>query len=193
LRPAAAKRAAFLNGGAQYLARLRKDASPVASTKSDADGKFVVQIPNSSRFAIAASAQRETPETGELYSWLVRAEPQGNLTNENLTATDDQSSFLKRKRDDPLADPSMSEAALSAMLNKIKTDYTDVIQAIADARAGKFKARVVTTRARLQTPRGEIIVDPGTVLQVISIDGDGLVGIWNRDNPPFSDRDKKLR
>jgi hypothetical protein len=82
----------------------------------------------------------------------------------------------------------MSEATLSAMLNKIKTDYADVIQAIADARAGKFNAAtqaipraaataheaVVTTRARLQTPRGEIIVDPGTVLQVISMDGDSL-------------------
>jgi hypothetical protein len=33
---------------------------------------------------------------------------------------------------------------------------------------------VVTTRAPLETPRGEIIVDPGTVLQVISIDGDTL-------------------
>jgi hypothetical protein len=174
LQLAAAKRNAFLNGGAKYFARLRKDARPVASTKSDADGKFVVPIPDSGRFAIAASAQRETPNTVELYSWLVRAEPQVNLTNENLTETDDQSSFLKRKRDDPLADPSMSEASLSAMLNKIKTDYADVIQAIADARAGKFKARVVTTRTRLQTPRGEIIVDPGTVLQVISIDGDSL-------------------
>jgi len=61
-----------------------------ATTKTDADGRFGIQLPSRDRVALAAKAQRQTPGGPEDYYWVVwarpgdRAEDRVFLSNDNL-------------------------------------------------------------------------------------------------------------
>jgi hypothetical protein len=66
---------------------------PVKSTKTDADGKFRIEVPRFGHFALAAVASRRVsggPYGGEKYYWLVEISPQIEssrgvmLSNDNL-------------------------------------------------------------------------------------------------------------
>src|SRR5262252_3498820 len=79
-------RADYLNSGALYFKNLPP---PIASVKTDADGKFKLELPSSTdQVIVVASARRRVP-TGERanYFWAVKVTPPATVTlsNDNLT------------------------------------------------------------------------------------------------------------
>jgi hypothetical protein len=83
--------------GGFYLALLQ---SPIRTAETDADGKFVIEVPKTGPFVIAAQAQRRTLETTERYYWLQPVSLEGqqqltqNLSNNDLTSTTGSSSLI---------------------------------------------------------------------------------------------------
>ena len=73
---------------------------PIQKTETDADGKFVIQVPQSGRFVIAAQAKRSVGDDTEHYYWLQPVSLNGqqqltqNLSNNNLTSTTGISSLI---------------------------------------------------------------------------------------------------
>jgi hypothetical protein len=63
---------------------------PVLSAKTDADGKFQIQVPRSGSYALAASATRHVGDKVEKYYWLLQIDTHGEssqkvmLSNDNL-------------------------------------------------------------------------------------------------------------
>jgi hypothetical protein len=76
---------------------------PIQRVETDADGKFVIQIPESGRFVIAAQAKRSVGDSTERYYWLQPISLEGqqqltqNLSNNNLTSTTGTSSLIHTK------------------------------------------------------------------------------------------------
>jgi hypothetical protein len=74
--------------------------SPIQRVETDADGKFVIQVPQSGRFVIAAQAERSVGDNTERYYWLQPVSLDGqqqltqNLSNNNLTSTTGTSSLI---------------------------------------------------------------------------------------------------
>jgi hypothetical protein len=64
--------------------------SPVAITKTDPEGKFVLAVPETGTWVLKAKASRSAGDTTEYYSWLVKVEVKGGdatsvmLANDNL-------------------------------------------------------------------------------------------------------------
>ena len=64
--------------------------TPIALAKTDADGKFLFQLPTKGEFFLVAQAQREVSDKTEEYFWLVRVHSDGKsemqvmLSNDNL-------------------------------------------------------------------------------------------------------------
>ena len=62
----------------------------VRSTKTDADGKFQIQVPHSGSYALAAVASRHVGDSVEAYHWLLQIDTVGGsprkimLSNDNL-------------------------------------------------------------------------------------------------------------
>jgi hypothetical protein len=96
----------FYYSGSFYFSYLR---SPIQTVETDADGKFIMNVPKQGSFVIAAKAQRYVGktyvgETGtditEHYYWIqpvsLEAEQQRvrNLSNNNLTSTSGSSSLI---------------------------------------------------------------------------------------------------
>jgi len=85
------------NSGARYFASLP---SPVASVKTDADGKFSIPLHRSATVVLAASATRRLPDKTENYYWLVTVSLDGQpskrifLSNDNLTTSDSKDSLV---------------------------------------------------------------------------------------------------
>ena len=73
---------------------------PIQRVETDADGKFVIQVPQSGRFVIAAQAERSVGDDTEHYYWLQPVSLNGqqqltqNLSNNNLTSTTGRSSLI---------------------------------------------------------------------------------------------------
>jgi hypothetical protein len=86
--------------GAFYLGFL---GFPIQRAETDADGKFVIQLPERGRFVIAAQAQRSVGGGTEHYYWLQPVSLDGqqqltqNLSNNNLTSTTGTSSLVHTK------------------------------------------------------------------------------------------------
>jgi hypothetical protein len=63
---------------------------PLMSSKTDADGKFSMQIPKKGDFALVATAQRQVADQTEKYYWFIRIHPdkkpamQVMLSNDNF-------------------------------------------------------------------------------------------------------------
>ena len=76
---------------------------PIQRVETDADGKFVIQIPESGGFVIAAQAERNVGDSTERYYWLQPTSLEGqqqltqNLSNNNLTSTTGTSSLIHTK------------------------------------------------------------------------------------------------
>ena len=74
--------------------------SPIQTAETDADGKFVIEIPKAGAFVIAAQARRSIREKTERYYWLQPVSLEGqqqrvqNLSNNNLTSTTGTSSLI---------------------------------------------------------------------------------------------------
>jgi hypothetical protein len=64
--------------------------TPQAVTKTDADGKFSLQLSKKGEFILVAQAQRQVSNNTEKYFWLIRVHPDGKpamqvmLSNDNL-------------------------------------------------------------------------------------------------------------
>jgi len=64
--------------------------APFRTTKTDADGKFQMQVPRSGSYAVAALASREAGPLGETYCWVLLVNPHEKspakimLANDNL-------------------------------------------------------------------------------------------------------------
>jgi hypothetical protein len=80
----------FCYSGGFYFALLQ---SPIRTAETDADGKFVIEVPKAGAFVIAAQAKRSVGDDTEHYYWLQPVSLQGqqqltrNLSNNNLTST----------------------------------------------------------------------------------------------------------
>ncbi len=88
----------FYYSGVFYFGFLQ---SPIRSAETDAEGKFVIEVPQTGRFVIAAQAKRSVGDSTERYYWLqpvslVEGQQQltQNLSNNNLTSTTGTSSLI---------------------------------------------------------------------------------------------------
>ena len=96
----------FYYSGSFYFSYLQ---SPIQTVETDADGKFIMNVPKQGSFVIAAKAQRYVGkryvgETGiditEHYYWIQPVSLEGeaqrlqNLSNNNLTSTEGTSSLI---------------------------------------------------------------------------------------------------
>jgi hypothetical protein len=72
--------------------------TPVASSKTDADGRFELNIPDEGVYVLVASSSRTLYNTTERYFWIVRLNPQdpkATLSNDNLTTSGSADSLIK--------------------------------------------------------------------------------------------------
>lgn len=120
----------FLLGSIPYFKKLNELPRPVASGKTDAEGKFSVTIPDEGEFAIAAHAERRTPTVTEKYFWLVPATDHTDLSNDNLTSATGGASLLHVVGDDNRANESTTEEAIRSQFAEIKNKYADIFPAI---------------------------------------------------------------
>jgi len=73
--------------------------SPIRTAETDADGKFVINVPQKSAFVIAAQAKRSVGSDTEHYFWLQPVSLEGqqltqNLSNNNLTSATETSALI---------------------------------------------------------------------------------------------------
>ena len=91
------KQARIWNSGDQYFKSLP---SPVASVKTDADGKFSIPLDRKSTFALAAYATRRLFDKTENYYWLISVSLDGQLSkriflsNDNLATSESKDSLV---------------------------------------------------------------------------------------------------
>jgi hypothetical protein len=118
-------RADYLNSGAPYFKNLPH---PIASVKTDADGKFKLELPSSTgQVIVTASATRQVP-TGERenYFWAVKVTPPATVTlsNDNLTdsgATDSALQTLPPRTSHPEMEQDTADK-LKDELQKLKSE-----------------------------------------------------------------------
>jgi hypothetical protein len=118
-------RADYLNSGAPYFKNLPH---PIASVKTDGDGRFKIELPSSTgQVIVAASATRQVP-TGESesYFWAVKVMPPATVTlsNDNLAdsgATDSALQTLPLLRSRPELVEQDTADKLKDELQKLKS------------------------------------------------------------------------
>lgn len=77
--------------------------APDVSTKSDADGRFVLELPRGEKFALVAQASRMAGDETEHYFWLVwtpleeTARKNIMLSNDNLSGGDSAGAIIRMK------------------------------------------------------------------------------------------------
>jgi hypothetical protein len=174
LNLAVGRRVSFLLGSAPYFQELNEHHRPVATTKTDADGKFTVTVPSEGEFAIVASSERQTLKDTEYYFWVVPAADHVDLTNDNLTRATTGASLLHVRGGDDNADPTVSKDMLQRKLSDIKTKYADIFAAVRanTPRGTKAPARFVTLTqdVLVQLPSGTVTLPAGTRLEFVSSD-----------------------
>jgi hypothetical protein len=90
----------FYYTGAFYFSLL---INPIQTAETDADGRFVIEVPQQGAFVIGAKAQRSVGDSTEQYYWLQPVSLEGqqkfsqNLSNTNLTSTTGTSSLIHTK------------------------------------------------------------------------------------------------
>jgi hypothetical protein len=88
----------FCYSGGFYFALLQ---SPIRTAETDADGRFLIEVPKTGAFVIAAQAKRSVGDDTEHYYWLQPVSLGGqqkfsqNLSNNNLTSTTGTPSLIK--------------------------------------------------------------------------------------------------
>ncbi len=121
----------FLLGSAPYFRKLNELYRPAASTKSDADGKFSISVPDAGEFAIVAYAERQTFDKTEKYFWVVPAAERIDLSTDNQTSATSGASLLHVVGNDDLADATVTGDAIQAKFDEIKNKYADIFPAVA--------------------------------------------------------------
>jgi hypothetical protein len=170
----ASRRTSFLFGSTPYFRELNEHHRPVATTKTDADGKFTVTVPNDGEFAIVAYSERQTPKGSENYYWCVPAADHVDLSNDNFTRATTGASLLHVIGSDDNADSTVTKAKLQQKLSDIKTKYADIFAAIQanTPPVAKAPARLVTLTqdVSVQLPYGTVTLPAGTRLEFVSSD-----------------------
>ena len=75
--------------------------TPLAISKTDADGKFSFQMPTKGESILVAQAQRQVTDHVEKYFWLIRVHSDGNptmqvmLSNDNLITANSADSAVR--------------------------------------------------------------------------------------------------
>lgn len=84
----------YLQSAAPFFERLPQ---PVASTKTDADGKFRLTLPDNSEVIIGAATSRKVADDTENYFWLLKVKPPTNVTfsNDNSCDTSGSDSVIR--------------------------------------------------------------------------------------------------
>lgn len=93
----ASARQKLLHSAAPYFVDLP---GSIATTKTDADGRFKLNLPDEGDFAVVASSTRAVFNTVEKYFWVIRLKPQDStltLSNDNLTSSGSADSMLTTK------------------------------------------------------------------------------------------------
>ena len=129
-----------------YLEKLH---DPVAVTRTDADGKYLLTLPTG-KFALAARANRKTGDTEETYCWLVTIETRGdpvslNLANANMTSGTDPASLIHATNSENESYAAAGKAGLLDLL-KFKDERAaekQAAQKVADERLAAKKAAFV--------------------------------------------------
>ena len=92
------EQARSLNSGRRYFEDLP---SPMASVKTDADGKFSIQLDRNIKVVLAAYAARQVVGKVENYYWLVTVSLDGQpskrifLSNDNLATSEFKDSLVR--------------------------------------------------------------------------------------------------
>jgi hypothetical protein len=87
----------MLQSAAPYFLGLPE---PTATAKTDADGRFKLNLPVEGDFVIVASSTRQVFDKVEKYYWMVRLKPAEltlSLSNDNLTSSRGPDSILTTK------------------------------------------------------------------------------------------------
>ncbi len=121
----------FLLGSAPYFRKLNELYRPAASTKSDADGKFSISVPDAGEFAIVAYAERQTFDKTEKYFWVVPVAERIDLSSDNQTSATSGASLLHVVGNDDLADATVTGDAIQSKFDEIKNKYADIFPAVA--------------------------------------------------------------
>ncbi len=111
------RRENYLFSSQPYFAALP---NPVACTKTDTDGNFVISVPLFGQFVIGARARRSVGDETEHYAWLIITDhPAGSqklmLSNDNLTSAGGENSLLKTEGDEDDAEDISKEQAEAAL------------------------------------------------------------------------------
>jgi hypothetical protein len=185
----ASQRADFVLGSGPYFKKL-SELRPVATAKTDADGKFRVEIPDSGEFALVAYSEREAVGETENYFWIVPALERTDLTNENLTSSTNEASLLHVTSDSGI-NPSISAEEIKTQLRDIVARYADLFRKHG-ADVGP-KTITLTKPVVFQSARGWTSLGPGTQLEFVSKEGENVrVRYKNEDRlVPVSSTDLK--
>jgi hypothetical protein len=168
LETAAMRRSHYLQGSSIYFKKLA-EYHPIATTKTDADGEFSIEVPGSGDLAIVAVAQRQTPNSVENYFWIVPAADHVDLSNDNLTSATAGASILHVIGNDDRADSRVTEDAIIAEFEKLKSKYADIFAATPPK---QLPQRNVTLKqaVSMQIQHGTVVLPAGTQLEFISSD-----------------------
>ena len=97
---------------------------PIASTKTDSDGKFTITLPDSGETIICATADRNLLESTEHYYWMIKAKPSSNttitLSNDNLATSGSPQSLIFATGSDP--EPKSSVEDLKKELSWVESE-----------------------------------------------------------------------
>jgi hypothetical protein len=78
-------------------------ARPVATTKSDSDGKFTMELPRPGEMVLGATTDRKLLKSTEHYYWMVKVTPEAEtsitLSNDNLADSGSPQSLIHAERD----------------------------------------------------------------------------------------------
>jgi hypothetical protein len=164
----------FLLGSYPYFQNLNGHHRPVATSKSDADGKFSISIPDQGEFAIAAHASRQTLKSTENYFWLVPATDHVDLSNDNLTSATTGASLLRVVGDDDEANPTLTTDAIRRQFAEIRNKYSDIFPqgfaTAADTPTPPPQFITLTRDVSIQVRYGTAVLPAGTHLELISSD-----------------------
>lgn len=171
------RRSEYLDSAAPYFKNLPH---PIALVKTDADGKFKMELPSSiGQIIIVATATREVLDRRENYFWAVKVKPPATITlsNDNLTHAASSDSALQTSaltgvpNEEDTADNLKSDGRkLATDAEKMMHDFsvsTGTAEMPPLAPAPAFMI-TLTAPVPIHTESGTVTLPVGTKLQFVS-------------------------
>lgn len=167
------RRSEYLNSAAPYFKNLPH---PIALVKTDADGKFKMELPSSiGEIIIVASATRRVLGPQENYFWAVKVKPPATITlsNDNVTHAASSGSALQTlaltgvPNEEDTADNLKSEGRkLATDFEKIARDFG--VLPTPPPPPPPAEMITLTQPVPIQTESGTVTLPVGTKLQFVS-------------------------